>query len=230
MRCGRRGLRVGFAGGFTLIELMVVLLIVMILAGILTTALIRVRQRMKRDTARMDMRHLTIALSAFYKDHRCYPPDKFDLMDKPKGTFFFPSNIEDPGSFFHEGIIIDIDDGRASNELLVYFLARELPSKLDSYGPYMEFKAKQLKNTEKEANDEYLEYVDAWGNPYVYIENRSDNRGKSPDERRGMGPFEIYSRGPDGERAFDYWDFDERPDDPIELRKMLGDDIASWSE
>jgi hypothetical protein len=185
---------------------------------------------MKRDTTKMDIRLLTIALSAFYKDLHCYPPDKFDLMDKPKEAFFFPNNIREPGSFFHEGIIIDVDDGRASNELMVYFLSRELPSKLNSYGPYMEFKAKQLRNTEKEAKDEYPEYVDSWGNPYVYIENLSDNAGKSPYERRGMGPFEIYSRGPDGERAFDYWDFDERPDDPIELKKMLGDDIANWSE
>ncbi len=235
LRCGRPGTawptrRGPTSGGFTLIEIVVVLLIVMILAGLLTAAAFGFLGRMKRDTVKMDLRFLTIALSGFFKDHRCYPPDKFDLIDKPKEAFFFPSNIKEPGAFFHEGIIIDVDDGRASNELMVYFLARELPSKLDSYGPYMEFKAKQLKNTEKEAKDEYLEYVDPWGNPYVYIENLSDNARKPPNERRGIGAFEIYSRGPDGERAFDYWDFDQRPDDPIELRKMLEDDIASWNE
>ena len=208
-------------------ELLVVLLIVMILAGLLSTAAFAFLQRMKRETARVDIRNLTIALSAFFKDHRCYPPDKFDLIDKPPEKFFFPSDIGPPGTYFHEGIILDADEDRASNELLVYFLGRELPSKLNSYGPYMEFKAKKLKNTEKIAKDQYPEFLDPWDNPYVYIENYSDNAGKPPDQRRGHGPFEILSYGADGEPDYDYWD---QLHNPIEKFGKEDDDVVSWKE
>lgn len=228
-------------GGFTLIELLVVVVIVMVLAGLLLTAAFAFLARMRRERARVDIRNLTMALSAFHKDHRCYPPDRQALEEirigrKSKDMFFFPTSIVGEPDDYFENIMREDDDigpvskhmgkceGRASNELLVYYLARELPKGENSFGPYMQFRRKQLKNTETVGKDEYPEFVDPWGMPYVYIENHSDNVGKPPNERRRHGSFELYSRGPDGILDHNYWDEQTERLDPED------DDIASWSE
>ena len=225
---------------FTLIELLVVLVIVMILAGLLSTAALLFLKRMKRETTKVDIQNLTIALSAFYKDHHCYPPDREDVEDVRSGEksaemFFFPSDIADPGSYFHVGILIDDNVGRASNELMVYYLGRNLRKKLNSYGPYMEFREKHLRSTEKREgfgeDDDFPEFLDPWDNPYVYIENYSDNHSgraaEDPRFRRGHGPFEIISLGPDGELDHDYWN---QLEDPIDRLGKDDDDIVSWQE
>jgi type II secretory pathway pseudopilin PulG len=225
---------------FTLIELLVVLVIVMVLAGLLSAAALKFLARMKRETAKVDIQNLTIALSAFYKDHHCYPPDREDVEDvrsgqKSAAMFFFPSDIADPGSYFHVGVLIDDNVGRASNELMVYYLGRQLPKKLNQFGPYMEFRDEHLRSTEKRdgfgEDDAYPEYLDPWGNPYVYIENYSDNHSgraiEDPRFRRGHGAFEIISLGPDGKMDHDYWD---QLENPIDRLDGDDDDIVSWGD
>ena len=218
---------------FTLVELVVVLLIVMVLAGLLSTAAFTLLARMKKETVKVDFQNLTIALSAFYKDHRAYPPDILDLKDvisraKTKDTYFFPNGFLPPpldtGAYNIDGIDNDVKPDRASNELMVFFLGRKLPKKLSTVGPYMDLKKHHIKDTETVGRDGYLEYLDPWGNPYVYIERHSDNVGKLPAARVGHGPFEIYSCGPDGQLDHDYWN------EEIEELDEEDDDIATWSE
>lgn len=212
---------------FTLIELVVVLLIVMVLASLLSAAAFMFLGRMKKETAKVDIQNLTIVLSAFYKDHRAYPPDILDMNDvedgvKSRNTYFFPNGFF-TGTYDIDGIVNDIKPNRASNELMVFFLGRKLQKKLSTIGPYMDFKKHQIKDTETIGRDGYLEFLDPWGNPYVYIERHSDNVGKLPAARVGHGPFEIYSCGPDGVLDHDYWS------EEIEKLDDDDDDIASWS-
>lgn len=80
----------------------------------------------------------------------------------------------------------------AENASLVQALTDTGNPEPDWNGPYMRFKEKDLENGE---------YIDAWGNPYVYI-----NPGTHNEQY-----YDIYSYGPDGQ--------DDQGD---------GDDINNW--
>ena len=61
------------AGGFTLIEVLVVLVIVMGLAGIVTVNVVRHQAEARVQTAQLQIGQLEQALQAFYLDHGRYP-------------------------------------------------------------------------------------------------------------------------------------------------------------
>jgi prepilin-type N-terminal cleavage/methylation domain-containing protein len=64
--------------GFTIIELMVVLSIIAILSSIILTSLQRSQEK-SRDARRVsDIKEIQLALSLYYNDNSCYPPNIYN--------------------------------------------------------------------------------------------------------------------------------------------------------
>ena len=77
----------GARGGFTLIEVMIVIAIILALTGLIGVALFSRRDEAKKDTARIDMNNIRSALDFFRHDYDRYPKDEEGLAvlwDKSK--------------------------------------------------------------------------------------------------------------------------------------------------
>jgi type II secretory pathway pseudopilin PulG len=153
--------------GFTLVELLVVVGIMIILAGMLSTAAIIFRARMRVRIAKVDIKNLVMALSAYHIDLHGYPPDEYDVLPAPYSTL-------------------------NSNQLLAYHLGRRLRKGPNYYGPYMEFTDARL----VDPGDGYEEYRDPWGELYHYFENQKHYGGGHP-VGQNKRTYDLISGGPD---------------------------------
>jgi general secretion pathway protein G len=202
-------------GGFTLVELLVVIGILALLAGLLFPAVTAAQRRSREKAAKAMIERLTLALEQYASDFGDYPPTSLAAL----------------------GVATNgVNEG---NESLVRCLSTR-----KERGPYFPFEEKDLANTDGDklsgrdpcdstlGSKELFEVVDPWGNPYIYFHNR-DYRGGAkleryvlqdgtritcrphPNQRTGQYPgvtsFVIWSVGADGKN-----------DDGE------GDDIASW--
>lgn len=169
-------------GGFTLIELLVVVAIISILATLGVGAALRVRKNVKMKTVRLEITSIEMALAAYKKEFRRYPPDRF------------PSETATALSAMDGG---DED----YSETLVYYLGSTLEVTqefgiLTTKGPYIEFKGNLLDND----GDGLKGIENPYGGWIMYAENASSNIGKEESEFVGKKPksFDIVSSGPDG--------------------------------
>lgn len=78
-------------GGFTLIEVLIVVSIIGILAVALTISLTHQRQKASNARVKTDLARLKIAFEDYYGDHNCYPPAEwFDTADDCGGNALSP--------------------------------------------------------------------------------------------------------------------------------------------
>ena len=210
-----------FLRGFTLIELLVVISILSILMGLALVGVNVARQRGDEMAVSNDIQFLRVAVGQFAEEMGDFPPSQLRYID---------SKLSGNG----------INEGNES--LFAFLLTRK------GAGPYAEPEEDRWVNADFDrlskaqgkivkreidwvrGNEELLEYVDIWGNPYVYIHNRdyrtkfryqtSDGTlfeveaQKNPDTGTYFAPttYQIWSLGADGEN-----------------QNGGGDDIVSWN-
>lgn len=204
------------APGFTLIELLVVIAILGTLAALITPMLGVANRSALVSSTQQEIQRLTLAIELFQGDRGDFPPTS--MADE----YGIGSN--------------DLDSG---NESLVAHLAS-----LATGTSYFDFKEEYLQNLDGDrlanseledrmrwvfGDDQLREYVDPWGNPYVYFHNRdyripftvTSSEGKSTQAKASISEktaayhsptaFQIWSLGPDGTN-----------------QNGGGDDIVSW--
>jgi prepilin-type N-terminal cleavage/methylation domain-containing protein len=182
--------------GFTLVEILIVIAIISVLASMTTAGVILARENARKAVAKVTLAGLTSALGDYILDTGRYPGAKAPAADNA-----FPDLYE--------------------------ALAGLRPPKGGGgpSAPYFDFKLENLMVPDDGAVGGFREAVpsdlrdpkvpkyarDPWGNPYVYVENRSH-----PDRAYPMRPgkADIYSTGRDG------------IDQTAEGEK--GDDIGNW--
>jgi len=209
-------------GGFTLVEVLVVMAIISVLAGIVLGSLTVARRYSDTKITQQEIQTLVQGINQYNIQYGDYPPSTFSLL-KVKA-----SNSTNEG-----------------NEVLILCLTGRKRG-----GPFHEdFKETRLENTDHDSlskkefqnlnslldlpqtSTQLFEYVDNWGNPFVYIHNRDyKSKGKiqycdrdgrqisvqaARSKKLGMyqapNSFQIWSFGPNRRN--------ENGD---------GDDIASW--
>ncbi len=206
-------------GGFTLVEMLVVVAILSLLMGLLLPSLIKVSSRAKETETDTLIKQLMMALQEYEHDYGDYPP----------------TSLKDEGFYSNK-----VNDGIES-------LVVHLSSKAKG-PPYVELEEKYYSNLDKDnipasyplnwffGDRQAREIVDSWGNPLVYFHNRDYKKPKSyMCTYRGLGRknlsgfkpgkskktatyhswsrYQIWSIGPDGKNE-----------------NGEGDDIGSWGK
>ena len=202
-------------GGFTLVELLVVIGIIAALAGLLLPTISYVRTRADKNETIARIEVLKSALSHYETEFGDYPPSSLSQMGIPT-------------------------NGQADG---IESLLRVLSTQIGT-GPYYEPDTDHLRNVDSDRllNDfnrsymgslELFELIDPWGSPLVYLHNRDyDNpqrsgrylqfeldqltviqaaRDETIQSYHGYQQYQIWSFGPDGEN-----------------NNGTGDDITSW--
>ncbi len=180
--------------GFTLIEILIVIAIISILASLTTAGVFAAKESARRGVARVFVASVTSAIEDYVLDTGRYPG-----WDRPDEENAFPALYEclcglrppkgkgGPSApymeFKHESLLVEAEDGS--------FRAADIAEIRDPKVP---------------------KYVsDPWGNPYIYLENRSHFRRPFPMR---LGKADLYSTGRDG---IDQTSAGEK-----------GDDIGNW--
>lgn len=208
------------SGGFTLVEILVVISIMAILAS-LSVAGLRIAQIQARSSAeKHDISLLKSAVDTFAREMGDYPPTRWSYF-RVTGTntenegnecLFFCLETRKKGGPF----VSELDENRftnADNDSLLPAAEKSLKAMLDP----------------RRTSGALLEYTDAWGNPYVYIHHRDYGQKFSYTRSDGTrfeveaaksstggghaapSSFQLWSLGPDGEN-----------------QNGGGDDICSW--
>lgn len=206
--------------GFTLIELLTVISIISILMAIALIGINAARNRGDEIAVSTDLQFLSTSIRQFSEEMGDFPPSRLSDIDRKLA-----------GNGINEG-----------NESLFAFLQTRKRG-----GPFAELEEDRWVNTdadrlsgaqkkvvEKEidwvrGNDELIEYVDMWGNPYIYIHHRDYGvkfkyqspegilfdveAQKNPATGTYFAPttFQIWSLGSDGIN-----------------QNGAGDDLVSW--
>ncbi|MGH9363548.1 MAG: prepilin-type N-terminal cleavage/methylation domain-containing protein [Thermoanaerobaculia bacterium] len=194
----------GLRGGFTLIEILIVVSIIAILASLILAGVSFARNRANLAVATTTVGNWVTALKAYQQDTGGFPgaeykdevnafPALFEALigDKKKGK----GGPGAPYMEIKEKDVVVLDDEQLDSEGNPTYRAVEDPA--DIY--------------ENPKLEKYI--IDPWGRPYVYHENRSRPRQKWMHGR----DFDIYSTGAN------------KTDDTIEgLTGSDNDDIGSW--
>lgn len=98
---GRRG-RTAFEGGFTLVELLLVLVILALIGGLVLPGIIGQAERAKVKAAGSSIDRISMAVESFYLDTGSVPDNLDDLVDEPgdadgwNGPYIKRSTLDDP--------------------------------------------------------------------------------------------------------------------------------------
>lgn len=94
--------KIGKSGGFSLIELLVVLLILGLIAGLVVPNVLQKGESAKAKAAEAEVQRLAMAVDEFYLDNGQPPRELRELVDKPSnarnwnGPYVNNSNLNDP--------------------------------------------------------------------------------------------------------------------------------------
>ena len=207
------------SGGFTLIEILVVLTIISILAGLSMYGLLKARKSGQETAVQSDIHMLGARIENFKNAFGYYPPSSLssigingnNINDGNESLFAFLTTRKKGGPFAddlkEEGWV------NADGDSLSQQQAKIVKDKVD-----------WIRGT-----NDLLEYVDFWGNPYVYINARDYGKTfkyqpeggvvfqvqacKNPTTATYCAPtrYQLWSLGPDGIN-----------------QNGTGDDIVSW--
>jgi len=221
-------------GGFTLIEMLVVISIIAILMGILVPSVVMIRSYAKVAKAKTNIASISLALDNFHSDWRCYPPHRVeDLSDFAKT--FTNGVCEEPAT----APAVTITNTKESDEeqRLRYDTSRILVRFLTTLekGPYLKMDQRELerdgqfsghvfdcRDSDSATVPAYL-YIDPWGKPYIYRNNLDTwSEVESGDCIHNIRGFDLYSTGRDRRTAVD-----DGVADPCE-NGQYDDDINNW--
>jgi prepilin-type processing-associated H-X9-DG protein len=113
-------------GGFTLVELMVVIGIIMVLAGMLLPALQKAKESSRRAVCASNLKQIGLACSLYAEENRGWYPPKDEIMENLiiDGEAVYPEYISDlnvfgcPSSIYFEKDITFTRDGHPDPECL----------------------------------------------------------------------------------------------------------------
>ncbi len=187
--------------GFTLVELLVVIAIIGVLAGLGSQMMGYSIRKSNVSAAESEIQRLMLGVESYTLDHGDFPPTS---MEEEYG---FSGNGLDCGNESMVAHLASRAKGRTYFDFTEEYLENQDADTLDS------------KNVEQISwifgDNQLREYVDPWGNPYVYIHNRDYGRefsvtgdgkpvivgaGQSDKTATFHEPlrFQIWSAGPDG--------------------------------
>ncbi|HIA27360.1 MAG TPA: prepilin-type N-terminal cleavage/methylation domain-containing protein [Planctomycetes bacterium] len=202
-------------GGFTLIELMIVIAIIAVLAGLVTKGIGLAQAKAQQAEAINDINTVLFpSLQAFKSDMGAYPGwDKSPTLDDIEEFNSFPDVYEalcgrrPPAGrggrnapyveLKLDKVVVEDEDG----DLLA------INSDNDVIGAFRKADREEQRDPDTEKF-----YIDPWGYPYIYRENGSKRRKE--DWMIKESSFDLWSIGPDGiNSACEGPDFDEESDD-----------------
>jgi len=225
--CGRRGggpaspaIRGSARGGFTLVEMLVVIAIISVLAGLTLGSVTAARRYADNKATANEIQALTQAIHNYNVQFGDYPPSTLSALkvkanpvnEGSEALVLCLSGLKKGGPFY-----TDFKEGRLSN------------TDNDTLAP------NDFKNLKKDLgfsqnSPQLFEYTDLWGNPFVYIHNRdygskriqySDHEGAAvavqPAKSAKLGTFQAPTE-------FQIWSFGRNRIN----ENGEGDDIASW--
>jgi len=199
-------------GGFTLLEMLIVIAIIAVLAGITIPAVSAVRRRSQVNETKARMSRIGLALENYSNDFGDFPPSSL-------------AELGVRGNGVNDGV-----------EAMLRCLTTEAMN-----GPYLELKDEELVNTDADqlpagrnptrsiyTAPHLHEVGDSWGNPIVYLHNKDYDEpaaaslmtgevkveaGKSEKtgQYQALTTFQLWSAGPDGQAGTE-------------------DDVVSWSD
>jgi prepilin-type N-terminal cleavage/methylation domain-containing protein len=205
--------------GFTLVEVLVVMAIISVLAGIVIASVSVARRFGDIKAVGIEIQTLVQGINGYCQQWGDYPPSSLaGLKVKPPNTT-------------NDGI-----------EALVLCLSSRKKG-----GPFFEFKEDRLTNGDGDALSpkdfgilrkdldpiqtvpQLFEFIDLWGNPFVYIHNRDFGKKLPYTDRQGTTVQAMASKSAklgtyQAATSFQIWSFG--PNGVNENGE--GDDIASW--
>lgn len=153
--------------GFTLIELMVVIAIISVLATLSMGIISVVGNQNRIAAANADIQRLSLALQQYFQHAGRFPPTSEDHRD----NYVMYGALT--GDTNHDGVYTPGEDG-------------DIPRNHRYWrGPYVQL--------DRAKTDEKGNFLDPWGEPYRYLENRTE----APRFEVNPNSFLLYSCGPD---------------------------------
>jgi general secretion pathway protein G len=92
------------SGGFTLMEVLLVVAILIILASLATIAITRTFEGAKKNKASLDIQGIKTGINAYYLDIGSYPPSLDALEIAPEGL---PNPLKWNGPYLENGVPVD---------------------------------------------------------------------------------------------------------------------------
>ncbi|MCI0651141.1 MAG: type II secretion system GspH family protein [Planctomycetes bacterium] len=217
------------AGGFTLVEVLVVIGIIVLLAGIAMPALNLARKHSMKKVARTDMNAIAVAVGAYESDFGDFPPSSLEFLED--GKFSYTGNGVNAGI---ESLVACLTTRRKGGPYLDERFRNEQALANTDKDALVDSALKEHLDSELlEGSDELWELIDPFGNPLVYVHFRDYTAGSfeilggkdgafkkimaTPARSEALGTFhnstsfQIWSLGPDGKNE-----------------DGGGDDLGSW--
>lgn len=197
-----RGLQNDRCGGFTLVELLVVIVIIAILIGLLMPAIQSALRRANAAKADQDVASIVAAIKQFYTEYGKWP---CALNGQADQTFLGTSNTNDNRS-----------------QVRVMNILRGFDTRWNPKGiTFLDVPAADMEGTDKDGKT-YASgsgyFLDPWGNPYV-ISMDTDFDNSCSQDASGLG--DGAPSGTKSGKQVCVWSWGERPGDTNSL-------IVSW--
>lgn len=176
-------------GGFTLIEMLVVIAIIVILMALLLPVLGAARESAKKKATRALIDGITAGMERYFTEFDEYPPSTDSGM----------GDTPDPASIYK---YLCGTDGRGITRVI----GSGIDKKVRHYDPFI---SPPPENQIKSGTDTII--IDSWGKPVVFLNCRyytesqkAGNPSYVPDSTcKNPNTFDIYSTGPDREKDSD---------------------------
>lgn len=216
--------RAHFESGYTLVEMLVVIFIISVLAGLITTGVQHARKSADINATKIEIQALAGACESHKTARGDYPPSslrhptlglRVNLINDGNESLLAHLTTRKAGGPFFD----DPPDDRLSNLDLDVLTAKDTKTIRD-------------KLDWTRGNNALLEYVDMWGNPFVYLHHR-DYRSTKKIQYMDSEGMTVQVEGCMSEKTGTYQDsstFQIWSYGPNRINENgLGDDVTSWS-